>query len=269
MQLVPTRFPSRVCRAYTGMESTTLCARFPAARVELVMEPQTRTFHDRLGLDVPLNASVLPPPTVRTMPSTNDSHSSTQVSSVLRPESFQRSEFLWPVKTLADNYQLVDLTSLTDHVQWHHESPISSLLESSWIEVPGRGGSWIRLREVATWGGGLVFFPWANHRRLQFQGKLEMIMEFRNFTVTGEPCTIILRPEDGLVWCPAKYMWPACVVCGKFLFPEGPHRCSEKHLKKTKSWINNLRALHDVYSMRSFFARGFVQKNLHGLTDRG
>jgi hypothetical protein len=178
---------------------------------------------------------------------------------------------MWPLRPseLRDNFQLVDLSLLTDGVLWTNESATSTLRISNWTQLPGRPGSFIRLREVPEMGRGMVFFPWANHRRLEFPDKPEMIMEFKNFTVLGGPFIITLEPEDALVWCPAHYMWPACVVCGKFLFPCDEHRCSQKHRKRVAWWWPTLHSLSDVYSSRRWYAPGFVQKNLHGLTNQG
>jgi hypothetical protein len=270
MQLVPTPFPSHACPNLTSLESTTVSSRPSATTVRFLTASQTRVMHDRLGMAVPHKAPVLPDPPDRSMPCNNSSQSTNELCALRRPTTSPMSTFMWPLqpRDLKDNYQLVDLTHLTDCLQWQNENAASCLQVSSWVEVPGRVGSWIRLREAADWGGGMVFFPWANHRRLQFPDKPEMIMEFWNFTVTGQPCMITLNPEDALVWCPAKYMWPACVICGKFLFPCDEHRCSFKHRKKVMSWLQSLRTLEDVYNIRNTFSRGFVEKNLHGLADR-
>ncbi len=206
--------------------------------------------------------------TERSMPDNDNSHMTTQVSAEQRP-STELSQFVWPLSPQVHphNFELVDLTCLSECLQWANESPTSFLRISNWVELPGRQGSFIRLREVADRGRGMVFFSWANHRRLLFPDKPEMIMEFQNFTVQGGPYIITLEPGDALVWCPAKYMWPACVVCGKFLFPCDDHRCSQRHQKKVTWWWLSLRSLQDLYSSRSYYAQGFVKKNLRGLAN--
>ena len=131
--------------------------------------------------------------------------------------------------------------------------------------TPGRSGSFIRLREVTEQGLGLAFLPWANHRRFQFPETPEILMDFQNNTVPGWPYIITLDPGDALVWCAAKYIWPACVVC-IFLFPCENHKNSDKHRSKCCWWWQMLHALSDLERTRSKHAAGFVQNIWRGLS---
>jgi hypothetical protein len=270
MQLVPTSFPLAPTSVYTGLGSSRVTTPFPRTQVH----PQ-----DLQWIDVPQQAVqpeqhqapvVIIQTVVAVQPNDDGCQLTNQVSAVQRPLTDQSSQFMWPVQPqeLRDNFQLVDLSFLADGVLWTNESTTSTLRISNWTQLPGRSGSFIRLREVPEMGGGMVFFPWANHRRLEFPDKPELIMEFQNRTVVGGPFIITLEPEDALVWCPAHYIWPACVVCKKFLFPCDEHRCSWGHRRKVAWWRQSLHSLSDVYSSRRWYAPGFVQKNLRGLTNQ-
>ena len=48
---------------------------------------------------------------------------------------------------------------------------------------------------------------------------------------TGNRTTIRLQFTDCLKLCPQNQIWPFCMSCSKFLFPEEPHRCSRTHVK--------------------------------------
>jgi hypothetical protein len=165
--------------------------------------------------------------------------------------------------------QVVDIGQLTEKMIFPAKDSFNGCRMSDWVQLPGKPGSFVRLREVDNLGAGLVFFfPWANHRRMQNPDKYDIVMDFENHTVPGGPYVITLEPGDALVWCPAKYIWPACVLCGKFLFPCDAHRTSHKHLKTVNSWWPTLDSLQNLEVNRRSYLFGFVQKNLRGLNNR-
>jgi hypothetical protein len=168
---------------------------------------------------------------------------------------------------IASAWQIVDVVQLTEKMLYAATDPFNGCLMSSWAELPGRPGSVVRLREVPNYGAGLAFFPWANHRRMQYPNKYDVVMDFENHTVPGGPYIITLEPGDALVWCPAKYIWPACVLCGKFLFPCDAHRCSPKHVRQRDWWWHSLNSLHSLDTSRRSYLFGFLQKNLRGLAN--
>ena len=107
-----------------------------------------------------------------------------------------------------------------------------------WVALPGRSGSFIRLREARLDLGeaGLALFPWGNYRGISRPGMPEITMDFHNSTAPGHPYFFSLCPEDCLLWCPMKYVWPACGCCAKFLFPPEDHRGTRKHHTKVE-WM--------------------------------
>jgi hypothetical protein len=268
MQLVPSPFPSNLSPAYACLETPTMTGTPLHSRVDL-HDPETCGFHQQT-VKPPQHHAVLVPTQSDSWVMSNDNSQLTEtVSALQQPFGVEMTQFMLPLITQhrTDHFGMVDLARLADCMQWQYESETSTLRISSWLELPGRCGSFIRLREVADWGRGMVFFSWANHRRMEFPDKPEMIMEFQNFSVLGGPHIITLQPEDALAWCPAKYLWPACVVCGKFLFPCDGHRHSYSHQKKMIGWWPNLREVHDVYMSRNWYARAFVEKNVRGLSN--
>ena len=100
-------------------------------------------------------------------------------------------------------------------------------------------GSFIRLREARLDQGeyGLAMFPWGNYRGISRPGMPEITMDFHNNSAPGQPHFFALCPEDCLLWCPMKYVWPACGCCAKFLFPPEDHRGSKNHKKKV-GWMH-------------------------------
>ena len=168
---------------------------------------------------------------------------------------------------IASEFQIVDIGHFTEKMIFAASDPFNGCRMSDWTELPGRPGSFVRLREVANLGAGLAFFPWANHRRMQYPDKYDIVMDFENHTVPGGPYIITLEPGDALVWCPAKYIWPACVLCGKFLFPCDAHRCSRNHVKTIGWWWTSLISLQKLEDNRRWYLLGFVQKNLRGLAN--
>jgi hypothetical protein len=161
----------------------------------------------------------------------------------------------------------LDFGYLMENMIYAVGEPFTGLRVTSWVALSGNPGSHVRLREVAEFGAGLAFFPWANHRRLQHPGRTDVVMDFKNNTVAGGPYSITLEPTDALVWCPAKYIWPACVVCGKFLFPCEPHRLSRGHCPAAQVWWRSLTSLQSLHDTRHKYAHSFLQKNLFGLAN--
>ena len=51
--------------------------------------------------------------------------------------------------------------------------------------------------------------------------------------------TIRVQFTDCLKLCPQNQIWPFCMSCSKFLFPEEPHRCSTTH-KKALGWCDTM-----------------------------
>ena len=168
---------------------------------------------------------------------------------------------------IADELDSVDIRQLIEKMIHPATWPFNGCSMSDWAELPGKPGSVVRLREVANLGAGLAFFPWANHRRLQYPAKYDIVMDFQNNTVPGGPYIMTLEPTDALVWCPAKYLWPACVLCGKFLFPCDAHRCSQEHVKRLGWWWPTLDSLQNLEANRRSYHPRFVQKNLRGLAN--
>jgi hypothetical protein len=168
---------------------------------------------------------------------------------------------------IVDELDVVDIRQLIEKMPHPATCPFNGCRMSNWAELPGRPGSVVRLREVANLGAGLAFFSWANHRRMQYPAKYDIVMDFENHTVPGGPYIITLEPTDALVWCPAKYLWPACVLCGKFLFPCDAHRCSQGHVKRLSWWWPTLISLQSLEANRRSYLLQFVQKNLCGLAN--
>ena len=175
---------------------------------------------------------------------------------------------MWQPETsvLANEMHFVDVSHLTQSMIFETQEPFNGLHMSNWHPLPGKPGSFIRLREVAEYGRGLAFFPWANHRRIEHPGKPEMVMDFQNEKYM-QNIIITLEPGDALIWCPAKYIWPACVVCEKFLFPCDEHRCSMKHRRNISWWSSTLNTLQNLEATRRTHADGFLQKNWRGLAN--
>jgi hypothetical protein len=145
-------------------------------------------------------------------------------------------------------FQLVDVSHLTESMIFTAQVPFAGLRVSDWIELPGKSGRFVRPREVTE------------------QANREILMDFQNNTVPDWPYIITLDPGDALVWCPGKYIWPACMVCKKFLSPCEDHRNSDKHRSKCCWWWQQLHALSDLERTRSKHAAGFVQNNWRGLS---
>jgi hypothetical protein len=168
---------------------------------------------------------------------------------------------------MASDLQLVDVGPLKGNMIFPTQDPCNGLRMSSWAELPGRAGSFVRLREVPNYGAGLAFLPWANHRRMQYPDKYDIVMDFENHTVAGGPYIITLQGPEVLVWCPAKYIWPACVLCGKFLFPCDAHRNSQDHVKHVNWWWPTLKTLQCLDETRRRYLVAFLNKNLRGLAN--
>ena len=73
--------------------------------------------------------------------------------------------------------------------------------------------------------GPSMFYPNLNRHNLA--------LAFRNPIWHQEE--VVLEPWLVLCWCPAKYAWPYCMLCGKFCFPyagEHTHLASHKHVQR-------------------------------------
>ncbi len=219
-------------------------------------------FHSDLAYDARLSETVVPmqaPCTLSTMDQRNATASACLfVPMVLPPLGGPCIE---------DELQKLDFGHLTENMIYAVQDPFNGLRMSSWVALSGNSGSLIRLREVSELGAGLAFFPWANHRRMQHPDKPDVVIDFWNDTVAGGPYFITLEPGDALVWCPAKYIWPACVVCGKFLFPCDSHRASQRHCRTAQEWWLKLTTLQSLHDTRHMYAQSFGQKNSRGLAN--
>ena len=140
------------------------------------------------------------------------------------------------------------------------------VLATVWVALPGRSGSFIRLREARLDLGeaGLALFPWGNYRGISQPGMPEITMDFTNSTAPGHPHYFSLEPEDCLVWCPMKYVWPACGCCALFLYPPEQHRQTKKH-KSRVAWMKECtKSQPDLEHLRSDSALRLSKKNQHG-----
>jgi hypothetical protein len=190
-----------------------------------------------------------------------------QVNALQRPPDAPRlgQTFQHPNEDLTDQINHVELRDLVDTVEWSMPSEANGCRTSSWKELPGRPGSLVRIVEVLQPGQGLAFFRWTNHKRLQHPELPEMKIQFANNSVPGGPYYITLEPGDAFGWCPAKYMWPMCVICDRFLFPCEMHRNSQKHQCKIDNWLGGIRTLPDLHATWKWYGPGFVKKNVEGL----
>jgi len=138
---------------------------------------------------------------------------------------------------------------------------------TEWVLLPGMSGSFIRLREARIDLGerGLAMFPWGNYKGISRPGFPEITMEFHNSTAAGHPHHFCLCPEDCLLWCPMKYVWPACGCCAKFLLPPEDHRGSKKH-KNQVEWMRCCTwSQAALEKLRSDAAWSLAAKNQHGM----
>ena len=124
------------------------------------------------------------------------------------------------VADYGDRYNMLDMGVVLDY-DWLR-LPCGARV-TAWVLLPGMSGSFIRLREARVHEGehGLAMFPWGNYKGISRPGMPEYTMDFHNTTAPGHPYYFCLYPEDCLLWCPMKYVWPACGCCAKFLFPPG------------------------------------------------
>ena len=80
--------------------------------------------------------------------------------------------------------------------------------------------------------GPAIFYPAMLKNRLA--------LEFKNRRWMEE--VVKLEPYLVLCWCPLKYVWPYCMLCGKFCFPYNDswvspcHLDSEAHKRKVEQW---------------------------------
>ena len=92
----------------------------------------------------------------------------------------------------------------------------------------------------------------------------EITMDFHNSTAPGHPHFFSLYAEDCLLWCPMKYVWPACGCCAKFLFPPNDHRQSQKHENKV-GWMHSCTSSQAALErLRPEAAWKLPPKNQHG-----
>ena len=107
-------------------------------------------------------------------------------------------------------------------------------LTSVWLQIPdaaGGIGMWRFAEPIDAVQSASLFYP------MLYQNKLGLA--FRNRKWMGEDVQL----EFGFVlaWCPAGYVWPYCMLCGKFVFPymDFPnHRASGQHRRALWRWRN-------------------------------
>jgi len=163
-----------------------------------------------------------------------------------------------------DRYNMLDMGVVIDY-DWV-QLPCGTRV-TTWVLLPGMSGSFIRLREARAHEGehGLAMFPWGNYKGISRPGMPEYTMDFHNTTAPGHPYYFCLYPEDCLLWCPMKYVWPACGCCGKFLFPPGDHRGADRHKKKVE-WMRCCTWTQaDLEKLRSDAAWSLSSKNQRGM----
>ena len=139
---------------------------------------------------------------------------------------------------------------------------------TEWVSLPGMPGSFVRLREARIDQGehGLAMFPWGNYKGISRPGMPEYTMDFHNSTAPGEPYYFCLCPEDCLLWCPMKYVWPVCGCCSRFLYPPEDHRGTRRHQKRV-AWMHCCTSTQaDLERIRSEAAWSLSMKNHHGMS---
>ena len=114
-------------------------------------------------------------------------------------------------------------------------------------------GKWCFVEAEGDVYGPPLFYPFLREHGLA--------LAFQNPRWNGET---IMKMENGFVlcWCPAGYVWPYCMLCGKFCFPyygDHSHMNSEKHLRRLEEWRLEGRektiakAAHRYHKHRPFF----------------
>ena len=149
---------------------------------------------------------------------------------------------------------------VTDHIvatlRQGEQIPRSALL-NAWHNLPDaaengeRRGMWCFVEAGEDIFGASLFYPQLYRNNLS--------MKFRNTQWMREE----VRLEFGFVlcWCPAGYVWPYCMMCGKFVFPwHKGHRTSQRHQRAVQAWrrdgaeMTRRKAFELNHAHRSFFS---------------
>jgi len=145
-------------------------------------------------------------------------------------------------------------------------SDFGSPPEHEWFPLPGARGSQVRKVEAAA-ERGLMFFPWGNFRRLDDPDGKEYTLEFENVGATGPGIRteFVLDWTDAFIMCPAKFVWPVCVLCTKFLFPHEDHRRSKEHQRRLRQPWPLLADKEQLKSHKAWCCRNLPRRNDFGV----
>ena len=95
----------------------------------------------------------------------------------------------------------------------------------------------------------------------------EYTLEFKTVGAAGPGiCSeFVLGWTDAFIMCPAKFVWPVCVLCTKFLFPHEDHRRSREHQRRLRQPWPFMATKEELKSHKVWWCRNLAQRNDFGV----